>query len=65
MLHEQLARERQNWADEVSSLKAQLNAMESDFAQCAKQVSPCFFCAKDDTCDGNTETCNFKWKSHN
>lgn len=65
MLHEQLARERQSWADEVSSLKAQLKAMESDFAKCAHGISPCFFCANDDNCLGTPETCKFKWINHN
>ena len=65
MLHEQLARERQNWTDEVSALKAKLNAMESDFAKCAHGISPCFFCTNDDNCHGTPETCKFKWINHN
>lgn len=63
MLYEQLARERQSMLDEISKLKSQLTAMESDFTKCAKDnISPCFFCANDDTC---RDECNFKWKTHN
>ena len=64
MKYEREARERQGMLDEISHLKAMLNDMESDFAECARTgKSPCFFCAHDDTCDGRD--CNFKWQPHN
>ena len=64
MHYEQLARERQSMKDEINTLKSQLTAIESDFAECARtRKSPCFFCENDDTCDG--QSCNFKWMSHN
>ena len=63
MYYEQLARERQNMQDEIANLKSQLHDIESDFAECARtRKSPCFFCANDDTCDG--QSCNFKWMPH-
>lgn len=66
MGHELPAMERQGMRNEISILKTQRKDMESDFAKCAKSgISPCFFCANDQGCDGNPETCNFKWKTHN
>ena len=65
MLHEQLAMERQNWQDENSKLKSQLKAMETDFSECARGKSPCFFCVNDDSCDCvDDKRCTFKWKAH-
>lgn len=66
MGHELQAMERQGMLDEIANLKSQLAAMKSDFAKCAKDnISPCHFCANDDTCDGCPETCRFKWMKHN
>lgn len=66
MYYEQLARERQSMLDEISNLKAQLMAMESDFDKCGKGTSRCFFCANDDSCDCvDDKKCTFKWKAHN
>ena len=47
--------------------EAKFKAMQSDFAKCAKEdISPCFFCANDDTCTcTNDADCNFKWQPHN
>jgi hypothetical protein len=45
------------------NLESKLAAIEADFAKCAKDnISPCFFCANDETCTGNSEDCKFKWK---
>ena len=63
--HELDAMERQGMLDKIANLKSQLAAMESDFARCAIGISPCFFCANDDTCTGTTEKCKFKWNKHN
>ena len=65
MRYEQEARERQGMLDEISKLKTMLKDMEADMAQCAKGISPCFFCAQDDTCSGCPKDCNFKWQPHN
>lgn len=62
MLHEQLALERKSLYEENNNLHAMLKAMESDFAQCARGVSACFFCENDETCNGCDKDCNFKWK---
>lgn len=45
--------------------ESKLSAMEFDFAQCAKGTSPCFFCANDETCNGDPNDCKFKWQEHN
>ncbi len=66
MHNELTAIERQNMLDEIVNLKIMFRDMESDFKKCAKGISPCFFCANDDTCtyvDG--KHCNFVWKTHN
>lgn len=65
MSYELQAMERQNMRNEISILKSQIATMESDFARCAKGISPCFFCSNDDNCAGTSETCIFKWKNHN
>jgi hypothetical protein len=55
--------EPQEMLDKINQLQSQLLDMESDFAECARtRKSPCFFCANDDTCDG--QSCNFKWQPH-
>lgn len=64
MDHELHAMERQGMLESIANLKSQLAAMESDFARCARGISPCFFCANDDICTGTTEKCQFKWESH-
>ena len=66
MHNELLAMERKNMREEVDSLKTMLKDMESDFQQCAKGISPCFFCLNDETCDcSDNNHCNFVWKPHN
>lgn len=65
MGHDLHAMERQGMLDEIANLKSQLTDMESDFARCAQGISPCFFCANDDTCTGTPETCKFKWMNRN
>lgn len=66
MQHEQEARERQNLYTKITLLETMLHNIESDWAKCAKTgMSPCFFCAHDDTCEcSNDAECNFQWKSH-
>lgn len=64
MRYEQEAKERQNMLNETHRLNTMLHDIEADFAECARtRKSPCFFCAHDDTCDG--QNCNFNWKPHN
>lgn len=63
--HELNAMERRGMLDKIATLESQINAMESDFARCAIGISPCFFCANDNTCTGTTEKCKFKWNKHN
>ena len=64
MKYEQEARERQGMLDEITQLKTMLKDMEVDFVKCAHGISPCFFCANDDTCTGCPKDCNFVWKNH-
>ena len=66
-MHDELtAIERQNMLEEINNLKAMFKDMESDFEKCAKGISPCFFCANDDTCNcSDSKHCNFVWKTHN
>ena len=46
--------------------ETKFEAMQADFAKCAKEgVSPCFFCANDETCNGTSKDCNFVWSEHN
>lgn len=65
MGYELHAMERQGMLDEITNLKSQLAAIESDFARCAKGISPCFYCMNDNNCEGTPETCRFKWMKHN
>ena len=67
MLHEQLAMERKNHAEELDKLKKMLEDIESDWRECSRTgKSPCFFCANDETCEcTNDVDCNFKWQPHN
>lgn len=51
--------------ERINSLETQLKDMHSDFEKCAKGISPCFFCAKDDTCTGCPKDCDFVWQPHN
>lgn len=64
MQHEQLALERKNMQEEIDNLKSMLKNMEADFVKCAHGISPCFFCANDDTCTGCPKDCDFVWKNH-
>ena len=55
-----------NNMEQPNNFESQFIAMEADFAKCAKDnISPCFFCANDETCTGIPENCQFKWQSHN
>ena len=66
MKHEQEARERIGMLERISILENMLKNMESNFAECAKGVSPCFFCANDETCNcSDDKNCNFVWQSNN
>lgn len=50
----------------VELLSTRINAMHADFAKCAKEgISPCFFCANDEKCNGLPKDCNFVWNPHN
>ena len=52
--------------EQNNNFESQLAAMEADFAKCAKDnISPCFFCANDETCNGFPKDCEFKWIPHN
>ena len=64
MHHEQAAKTRQGMENSIKNLESMLKAMQSDFAQCAKGKSPCFFCANDETCV-DEDNCNFVWAKHN
>lgn len=56
------AMEREGMLDEINNLRTQLANMQADFAQCARGKSPCFFCAKDETCEcTNDNDCSFVW----
>lgn len=57
------AMERSGMVEEINKLRTQLANMQSDFAQCAKGKSPCFFCVNDDTCESENE-CSFVWAEH-
>lgn len=58
--------ERTAMQEQIDALETKLNNIHSDFAKCAKgNISPCFFCANDETCDGRPTNCNFKWQGHN
>lgn len=65
MHHEQAARTKQGMEERIKELESMLKDMQSDFAQCAKGISPCFFCTNDDNCIGTSETCKFIWTKHN
>lgn len=48
-----------------NSTKEMLEAIQRDFAHCAKGKSPCYFCAKDDVCEcTNDADCEFVWAEH-
>ena len=65
MHHELHAMERQAMEAYIHTLEAQLDAMQADFAKCAKDnISPCFFCENDEICNGCPDNCNFKWHVH-
>ena len=65
MHHELQAMERQAMKEHIENLETQLKDMHSDFEKCARGISPCFFCASDDTCTGFPGGCNFVWLPHN
>ena len=66
MDYELEARGWQGMENKINELNALLQAMQSDFAQCARGKSPCFFCEHDETCEcTNDSDCNFKWQRHN
>jgi hypothetical protein len=65
MHHELPAMERQAMRNRIDELENMFKNMQSDFAKCAKDnISPCFFCANDETCSGCPKTCNFVWNKH-
>lgn len=60
------AMEREGMLDEINNLRTQLANMQADFAECARGVSPCFFCANDEICNcSEDKDCNFVWNEHN
>lgn len=66
MKYEQEARERQGMESRIKELETMFYGMQLDFAECAKHnISPCHYCANDETCDGCPETCYFIWQPHN
>lgn len=66
MQHKQEARTRRGMEERIENLDSMLKAMQSDFAKCAKDnISPCHYCANDETCSGNPHDCNFIWNKHN
>ena len=66
MKYEQEAREQQGMESRIKELETMFYSMQLDFAECAKHnISPCHYCANDETCDGCPETCYFIWKPHN
>ena len=65
MHHELQAMERQGMEERINNLEMMMKAMQSDFAKCAKDdISPCHFCANDETCSGCPEDCNFIWNNY-
>lgn len=64
MHHEPETRTRQGMEERIKQLESMLRTMQSDFAECARGVSPCFFCANDETCESEKD-CNFIWVRHN
>ena len=66
MQHELYAMERQAMRDRIDELETMFEDMHSDFARCAKgNISPCFFCANDEMCNGCPDNCKFVWNRHN
>ena len=66
MRHELQAMERQAMAERINELESMLKAMQCDFAKSARGISPCFFCAKDDSCQCvDDKKCEFVWEKHN
>lgn len=64
MHHELEARTRKALEERIENLNKLLLTMQSDFAKCAKGISPCFFCDNDDGCSGIPENCKFIWIKH-
>lgn len=66
MKYELHAMERHAMKDRINELETMLKDIQSDFAKCAQGISPCFFCANDDTCQCTNECNNkFIWAKHN
>lgn len=66
MYYELEARTRQGMEERIEQLNSMLVAMQSDFSECAKGRSECFFCANDECCiDPDEHKCNFIWQKHN
>ena len=66
MQHELEARTCHGMEERINNLEMMLKSMQADFAKCAKDnISPCFFCANDEMCNGCPENCNFVWNKHN
>lgn len=66
MHYELPAIERQAMEERINELEFMLKAMQSDFAKSARGISPCFFCAKDDSCQCvDDKKCEFVWEKHN
>lgn len=65
MHYELEARTIHGMEEKIHNLEAMLDAMNTDFGECAKGKSPCFFCANDQYCDDPDKYgCHFAWKSH-
>lgn len=66
MHHELQALTRQGMEAKIHNLETMLDAMNTDFGECAKGKSPCFFCANDKYCnDPDKYGCHFIWSKHN
>jgi hypothetical protein len=66
MHNELFAMERQAMKERINELETMFYNMHADFAKCARgNISPCFFCANDNTCTGCPKDCNFVWEKHN
>lgn len=67
MHYELEARTIHGMEEQIENLKNMLKNIETDFANCARGDTPCFYCANNETCSYsyNNRHCNFVWKSHN
>ena len=65
MYHELEARTRQGMEERIKQLESMLYAMQSDFGECARGKSECYFCANDECCNCKDESeCHFIWTRH-